>query len=121
METNSFGEQVGEVFGTVAWLWVFHRFSQDGAVLLGFRHPWEHGDHGDHGHHGDSHGSGHAKEAITMDEAAAKWESFSVKAVIPGEEDEDEVRLVCPGETWGGSYGAHVRPVLNNFFSLDLG
>jgi hypothetical protein len=48
METNKFGERVGEIFGTVAWLWVFHRFRQDGAVLLGFAHPWENGH--DHGH-----------------------------------------------------------------------
>ena len=82
METNSFGEQVGDIFGTVAWLWIFHRFSQDGAVLLGLRHPWDHGDHGD-----DHHGSDHAKVALTKDEVAAKWEHFSEKAVIPGEDD----------------------------------
>ena len=84
METNSFGEQVGEVFGTVAWLWVFHRFSQDGAVLLGLRHPWDHGDHG------DDHDNGHAKESLTADEVKARWESFSEKAVIPGEDDDDD-------------------------------
>jgi hypothetical protein len=84
METNSFGQQVGEVFGTVAWLWVFHRFSQDGAVLLGYRHPWDHGDHG------DDHGPAHHKKSLTAEEVASKWESFSEKAVVPGEDDEDE-------------------------------
>ena len=48
METNAFGTRLGEAFGTLTWLWVFYRFSQDGRVLLGLEHPWEHG-HGDHG------------------------------------------------------------------------
>lgn len=84
METNSFGEQVGEVFGTIAWLWVFYRFSQDGAVLLGYRHPWEHGDHGDHS---GGHGSSHAKANLTDEEVAASWEKFSAKSVNPGDDD----------------------------------
>jgi hypothetical protein len=24
------------------WLWIFHRARQDGPVVLGWRHPWEH-------------------------------------------------------------------------------
>ena len=43
METNEFGEKLGEAFGTVCWLWVFWRFKQDGRVLLGYEHPWDHG------------------------------------------------------------------------------
>mmetsp|Transcript_51530 Transcript_51530/g.142682 ORF Transcript_51530/g.142682 Transcript_51530/m.142682 type:complete len:131 (+) Transcript_51530:76-468(+) len=85
METNTFGAQVGEVFGTIAWLWVFHRFSQDGAVLLGYQHPWEHGDHG----HGD-HGSSHSKEKLTAEEVSASWEKFSEKSVVPGDDDDDD-------------------------------
>ena len=48
METNAFGTNLGEAFGTLAWLWIFYRFSQDGKVLLGYEHPWDHG-HADHG------------------------------------------------------------------------
>jgi hypothetical protein len=32
----------GEAFGVFCWLWVFHRARHDGAVVLGFRHPWDH-------------------------------------------------------------------------------
>ena len=34
--------QLGEAFGFVCWFWVFYRFKEDGAVLLGLKHPWEH-------------------------------------------------------------------------------
>ena len=33
---------LAEIFGTVAWLWIFHRARYDLAAVLGFRHPWEH-------------------------------------------------------------------------------
>jgi len=82
METNSFGEQVGDFFGTVAWLWVFHRFSQDGAVLLGYQHPWEHGDHG-------GHSSSHPKSKPAEEQVSASWEKFSLKSIIPGDDDDD--------------------------------
>eukprot|EP00428_Durinskia_dybowskii_P020678 CAMPEP_0170201432 /NCGR_PEP_ID=MMETSP0116_2-20130129/169_1 /TAXON_ID=400756 /ORGANISM="Durinskia baltica, Strain CSIRO CS-38" /LENGTH=102 /DNA_ID=CAMNT_0010451641 /DNA_START=107 /DNA_END=415 /DNA_ORIENTATION=+ len=84
METNSFGTRLGELFGTVAWLWVFHRFSQDGAVLLGYQHPWEHGDHG------HDHGTSHAKPSLSREEVAQSWENFSMKSVVPGEDDDEE-------------------------------
>ena len=32
----------GEVFGTICWLWVFHRARHDLPVVLGLKHPWEH-------------------------------------------------------------------------------
>ena len=36
-------KRVGEAMGCVMWLWVFHRARHDGPVVLGWRHPWEHG------------------------------------------------------------------------------
>jgi len=42
METSEMHRKGGEVFGFVMWMWIFHRFREDGDVLLGFRHPWEH-------------------------------------------------------------------------------
>lgn len=84
METNKFGENVGEVFGTVAWLWIFHRFRQDGAVLLGFQHPWEHGHGGGVDHHPAQ------VENLTGQELVAAWQTFSEKSTVPG--DDDDVR-----------------------------
>ncbi|KAH9153690.1 hypothetical protein AeRB84_004101 [Aphanomyces euteiches] len=47
-------KNAGLAFSVVTWLWIFHRAKEDGAVLLGWEHPWDHG-HG-HGHgHGDHH------------------------------------------------------------------
>ena len=83
METNKFGENLGELFGTLTWLWVFHRFSQDGAVLLGYEHPWE------HGHHDEGHGD-HGPAKLSDDEKVATWETFSNKSIIPGEDDDDD-------------------------------
>jgi hypothetical protein len=84
MQTNQFGARVGEVFGTIAWLWVFYRMSQDGKVLLGMEHPWEHG----HGHgHG---GGGHHHKPLTPEERATSWEVFADKSISPGEDDDDE-------------------------------
>ncbi|KAG7360392.1 hypothetical protein IV203_035491 [Nitzschia inconspicua] len=85
MQTNQFGARVGEVFGTIAWLWVFYRFSQDGKVLLGYEHPWE------HGHHGGGHGHGsHGHKVLSADERAASWEVFANKAINPGDDDDEE-------------------------------
>jgi hypothetical protein len=87
MEVNQFGTRMGEAFGTIAWLWIFYRFSQDGMVLLGYEHPWEHGHHsGDH--HG--HGGGHGHKELTPAERAASWEVFADKAVNPGDDDDDD-------------------------------
>jgi hypothetical protein len=92
METNKFGERLGEVFGTVCWLWVFHRFSQDGKVLLGIEHPWEHG--GGHGHdshgHGPSHGHHGKEKKLSPDELSGEWEKFTEKATRPGDDDDDD-------------------------------
>lgn len=48
------------------WFWVFYRFKEDGAVMLGLRHPWD-GHGGGHGHsdgHGDDHGDGHGVHGV---------------------------------------------------------
>ncbi|ORX34386.1 hypothetical protein BD324DRAFT_653163 [Kockovaella imperatae] len=36
--------------GATMWFFVFYRARQDGAVMLGWRHPWE-----GHGHDDDHH------------------------------------------------------------------
>ncbi|KAJ7517400.1 hypothetical protein O6H91_21G022500 [Diphasiastrum complanatum] len=41
----------GKAMGAVMWFWIFYRAKQDGAALLGLRHPWE--------AHGHAHGHGH--------------------------------------------------------------
>eukprot|EP00320_Phaeocystis_rex_P004665 CAMPEP_0119058056 /NCGR_PEP_ID=MMETSP1178-20130426/2410_1 /TAXON_ID=33656 /ORGANISM="unid sp, Strain CCMP2000" /LENGTH=94 /DNA_ID=CAMNT_0007038949 /DNA_START=42 /DNA_END=326 /DNA_ORIENTATION=- len=33
-------------YGTMMWLWIFHRFRHDGKAMLGLEHPWD-----AHGHH----------------------------------------------------------------------
>eukprot|EP00638_Chattonella_subsalsa_P002675 CAMPEP_0117758312 /NCGR_PEP_ID=MMETSP0947-20121206/15296_1 /TAXON_ID=44440 /ORGANISM="Chattonella subsalsa, Strain CCMP2191" /LENGTH=95 /DNA_ID=CAMNT_0005578461 /DNA_START=117 /DNA_END=404 /DNA_ORIENTATION=+ len=41
----------GEIFCTITWLWMLYRAKEDGLVVLGVEHPWDHhGDHGDHAH-----------------------------------------------------------------------
>jgi hypothetical protein len=84
METNKFGETVGDVFGTIAWLWVFHRFRQDGAVLLGFRHPWEHG----HDDHAPSHSL--TAKPVSAGDVTETWQKFSERATQPGDDDDDD-------------------------------
>lgn len=79
-ETHKF---YGEVVGTICWLWIFHRASHDMPVLLGLRHPWEHG-HDDHGHD-DSH---HAP--VSPDERGEAWDKFTSKAMIQAETDDDD-------------------------------
>ncbi|RPA83298.1 hypothetical protein BJ508DRAFT_324596 [Ascobolus immersus RN42] len=32
----------GKLLGASMWFFVFYRFKEDGAVLMGWRHPWEH-------------------------------------------------------------------------------
>jgi len=99
METNAFGTRLGEAFGTVAWLWIFYRFSQDGRVLLGYEHPWDHGGgHDDHG--GDDVYSSVLRVQDNMNEFTVKkqtkdvmvanWDKFSDKAINPGEDDDDD-------------------------------
>jgi hypothetical protein len=39
---DKFMANLGEAIGFFMWLWIFHRARQDGPVVLGWRHPWEH-------------------------------------------------------------------------------
>ncbi len=80
METNKFGENVGSIFGTIAWLWIFHRFRQDGAALLGYQHPWEHG-------HSDATHS--TSKKLSPEEGTEAWQKFREMSDVPGEDDED--------------------------------
>ncbi|CAO3597700.1 unnamed protein product [Absidia cylindrospora] len=39
----------GKALGASMWFWMMYRAKQDGPVILGLRHPW------DHGHHDEEH------------------------------------------------------------------
>ncbi|KAF0715371.1 Aste57867_3408 [Aphanomyces stellatus] len=55
-------KNLGLAYGALAWFWIFYRAKQDGAVVLGLEHPWDHGHgHGD-GHHDDHHDGPHVYE-----------------------------------------------------------
>jgi len=49
--TKGWHSRVGKGMCAIMWFWILYRAKQDGAVLLGWRHPWDHA-HG-HGHTGD--------------------------------------------------------------------
>jgi len=56
-------QRVATVIGASMWLWLFIRAREDGAVLMGWRKPFEHAGHGHDEHHGaaDGHAAdGHA-------------------------------------------------------------
>jgi hypothetical protein len=77
----------GEAFGTVCWVWIFHRARIDGPVVLGWRHPWEHAPDpfNPHGHGHDDHAEV-ASTAVLED----TWDSFTAKAMIQKEVDDDD-------------------------------
>lgn len=39
---DKFFANLGDAFGFVMWIWIFHRARHDLPVVLGLRHPWEH-------------------------------------------------------------------------------
>ncbi|RSH76548.1 uncharacterized protein EHS24_005537 [Apiotrichum porosum] len=41
---------LAKTLGAGMWFFIFYRARQDGAALLGLRHPWDHGDHHDEHH-----------------------------------------------------------------------
>ena len=43
---------LGTTFGAIMWFWIFYRFKNDGKVLLGLEHPWEHHHEEEQGHSG---------------------------------------------------------------------
>jgi len=54
LKVSGIHDVTGKIMMTVTFLWIFYRFEQDGAVFLGYQHPWEGHGHGDHGdHHGE--------------------------------------------------------------------
>ena len=65
----------GEVCGFFTWMWVFYRAKHDLPVVLGLRHPWEHGE--DPWAIVDHVESLHALEE--------DWEDFAIKSTNPGE------------------------------------
>mmetsp|Transcript_2241 Transcript_2241/g.5131 ORF Transcript_2241/g.5131 Transcript_2241/m.5131 type:complete len:136 (-) Transcript_2241:123-530(-) len=80
MEVSDVHTKLGEAFGFVCWLWVFHRARNDLPVVLGWRHPWEHAEDpwavSDH--------------VDNEEEVAADWNDFMVKSIKPGEDDDDD-------------------------------
>ncbi|KAL3794496.1 hypothetical protein HJC23_013969 [Cyclotella cryptica] len=70
----------GEVCGFFTWLWVFYRAKHDLPVVLGLRHPWEHGEDpwAVHDH------------VENLEELRSDWEDFADKSSRPGEDDDEE-------------------------------
>ena len=67
---NPLHRNIGVTLGAIMWFWIFYRAREDGPVVLGWRHPWDHAGHDDHGDghgdaaHGDAaHGDGHGDAA----------------------------------------------------------
>ncbi|KAI8868489.1 hypothetical protein GQ42DRAFT_164094 [Ramicandelaber brevisporus] len=55
-----------KLLGATMWLWIMYRAKEDGPVLLGWRHPWDHHGHGHgHGHAHEKHGESDAKQAAS--------------------------------------------------------
>ena len=68
-----------EAFGTVMWLWVFHRARHDLPVVLGWRHPWDHAP------------DPWAVDVHVNEKALSQeWDSFGRDAAIKGEDDDDD-------------------------------
>jgi len=95
MDVSKVHTNLGEAFGFVCWIWIFHRARLDGGVVLGWRHPWEHApdpweshDHGDHGNH-DGH---HEEDASTGNGTnnESKEEDGGGDGEDDGEEEEEE-------------------------------
>mmetsp|Transcript_1893 Transcript_1893/g.3781 ORF Transcript_1893/g.3781 Transcript_1893/m.3781 type:complete len:106 (+) Transcript_1893:1-318(+) len=63
MHESAIHKNMGELFGFVCWFWIFYRAKEDGAVVLGLRHPWEHGHHDDHE---DEHHDFESEEVDTL-------------------------------------------------------
>ena len=70
----------GEVCGFLTWLWVFYRAKHDLPVVLGLRHPWEHGSDPWAIHY-------HVEGEHALEE---EWDSFAEKSSRPGEADDED-------------------------------
>ena len=80
MEVSPHHTMAGEICGFFTWLWVFYRAKHDLPVVLGMRHPWEHGEDPFAIHDHVDNLEGLEKE----------WEEFHEKASRPGEDDDDD-------------------------------
>jgi len=82
MEVSEVHTKLGEAFGFVCWLWIFHRARNDLPVVLGWRHPWEHAE--------DPWGAADEEHIAHLKELQHDWDDFAQKATIPGDGDDDE-------------------------------
>ena len=92
MEVSEVHKQLGEVFGFVCWMWIFHRARLDGPVVLGWRHPWEHAEDpwaGAVAYAEDDHIDG-------IEELRADWDTFQQKAAVPGDGELGFLHIVNP-------------------------
>ena len=80
MEVSPHHTMAGEICGFFTWLWVFYRAKHDLPVVLGMRHPWEHGEDPFAIHDHVDNLEGLEKE----------WEDFTEKSTRPGEDDDDD-------------------------------
>mmetsp|Transcript_23871 Transcript_23871/g.40839 ORF Transcript_23871/g.40839 Transcript_23871/m.40839 type:complete len:141 (-) Transcript_23871:145-567(-) len=80
LEVSPHHTMAGEVMGFFTWLWIFYRAKNDLPVVLGLRHPWEHGDDPWAVHDHVENLEGLEKE----------WEEFAEKSGRPGEDDDDD-------------------------------
>ena len=77
---------IAEGLMTMTFLWILYRAKEDGAVILGLRHPWE-------GHHGDDHGHddhGHGDHSHSHSSMFQREEGFGVKPSTAGGDNEDD-------------------------------
>ncbi|CAM9099802.1 unnamed protein product [Phaeothamnion confervicola] len=82
---------LGKGYLTVMWLWIFYRAKQDGPVVLGWEHPWDHMEHGDHGH--DDHHGSHSEIQWVKEKVGAMprhAEEDDKEESVHGEEAEEE-------------------------------
>ena len=84
MEVSDVHTKLGEAFGFVCWMWIFHRARNDLPVVLGWRHPWEHAE--------DPWASVTPKDddIDEIDALRADWELTLQKAMVPGDGDDDD-------------------------------
>jgi hypothetical protein len=84
MDVSETHTQLGEVFGFICWMWIFHRARNDLPVVLGWRHPWEHAE--------DPWESvALADEDVDgIDALRADWDKFQEKATNPEDDDDDD-------------------------------
>ena len=101
----------GEICGFFTWLWVFYRAKHDLPVVLGLRHPWEHGedpwaihDHVDN------------LEGLEKD-----WEEFADKSSRPGEDDDVSLQIIFgQGGRGGLSFIVNLSLCLTYFCTFTI-